>query len=418
MSQVGETATPGLPAAAAGLFGALSVLQVSLLACLSFLSRRHTLFLSRHDVRSFGAYCCRHPAPVSVSRIGATFAASRLSLLVLCAGSAPFAVEIGVLTTTLVLSFALLAVRVAGQRAPLATKIAGRIALTVSLVLYPPAATSALRLVACTQTALAAPALAVLNGAPAALPPAGTTATVPILHSDPFYVCWAPGGAHLPAGTLAAVVIAAYVLGLPILLLLAAWADRRQRRGLPAFPRCWDLSRRRELLSDNPETALVAKVTQSTQGAEDLPADPFLAPLLADFVPRAWFFRHCELAVSLTLAAAQAAIPLPSTPLSAAVKAAVVITAVMALCSAILVVKPYPQDTAWKGPLKVLLLVLTALAAAVNLVAVRKCEPRITNYVVTRKPYYPSCRPYLSCGRETTGLPLLHLLSRELRIRF
>ena len=28
----------------------------------------------------------------------------------------------------------------------------------------------------------------------------------------------------MPAGTLAAVVIAAYVLGLPILLLLAAWA--------------------------------------------------------------------------------------------------------------------------------------------------------------------------------------------------
>jgi hypothetical protein len=283
-----------------------------------------------------------------------------------------------------------LAVHYSGLSARAAVALAGRAAMTTALVLFAPAATAAMRLVRCSPTQLTAEAYAVLDGGGGGGGGSDATMTVvPILESNPYYVCWAAGGGQTPVGALAIIALVLYVAALPALTL--AWVWHSKGRPIPrSCGRYCPLSRpaagsdrtaglksnTKALASEAEDSALVASppphpasAVLSSAAAAAASVDPLLAPFVADYIASAWYFRHVELVVTITLAALDASWELPTTAGIAGAKAALTIVAVLALCGAVIVVRPYPAETAWKGPVKVLLLLMTALAACVNLAA-------------------------------------------------
>ena len=110
---------------------------------------------------------------------------------------------------------------------------AGRVALLASLVLFAPVSRIAVELLACETVSMPPAGVLGLNGGGSiAMPSADTTGGggasihVSTLGSNHYFVCWARSGAHLPAGVLAALTLAVYVVALPLLTLRWALADR------------------------------------------------------------------------------------------------------------------------------------------------------------------------------------------------
>jgi len=98
-----------------------------------------------------------------------------------------------------------------------------------------PAAGTAVELLYC-QTVMMAPAgVLALNGGDtvraASTSPPGESIRVSTLASNPFFVCWANGGAHRTAGVLAAVTLVVYVFALPLLTLQWVLVSRRVSKG-------------------------------------------------------------------------------------------------------------------------------------------------------------------------------------------
>ena len=103
-----------------------------------------------------------------------------------------------------------------------------RAAIASSLIMYPVASTVAFGFLNCEVVELASSILDSLDGGRSvAQLSSGDTGTtrVSVLHSNPYFACWAPGGAHTRIASFAIVVLILYSLGLPVLLYVRASRD-------------------------------------------------------------------------------------------------------------------------------------------------------------------------------------------------
>lgn len=141
----------------------------------------------------------------------------------------------------------------------------------------------------------------------------GSTVSVQLLASNPYYVCWASGGAHNAAGGLAAVVVAVVIVAFPLSFLWAVWSWARYLRACNAATVSGDHSDRHALVTlvnpmrqseDSRHPVSVRNdALAAANGAEDCP--PPLSPFMSDYRPERWYTRHADLLLSLVLAALQ-----------------------------------------------------------------------------------------------------------------
>ena len=232
-------------------------------------------------------------------------------------------------------------------------RLGGRLVMTVAVLLYPTAAGTAFGLLACQIVSVNSLAVASLDGGGAyATATARALVSVPLLSSDPFYVCYA--GSHRPAAYLAVAAVVAVVALLPVATLAMLWRDGWLRATLArsalaagggGSDSCASLCQRRGAAAakvkplsgaalayaappeEAPETESVGDARtgppelDATRGAPEpaLPpppaADPLLSPFLGDsgYRPDCWWFRHVDMGVTLALAAIEAFVPRPVT---------------------------------------------------------------------------------------------------------
>lgn len=263
-------------------------------------------------------------------------------------------------------------------------RLFGAASTTGALLLLPMAASSAMGLLSCRQVELSPTAVAVLDGGTAYISAAASnsrsTIDVPLLSSDPFFVCWA--GSHRPAGYFA---IATIVFGIGGFSALTFWWILRdpwllaQLEALPPGGRvsalvAWAQSVRRATtgaktaLGDPAE--LVAAVWASAPKATAASAtpDPCLEAFFADagYGPHVWHFRHLDLLAVLVLATLEALIPRPTTLQAVLLKALVSEVDLVGLLVLLLVARPYTTGHRWKLPVRALLLATSAACAALN----------------------------------------------------
>ena len=138
----------------------------------------------------------------------------------------------------------------------------------------------------------------------------GSAVAVPVLTSNPFFVCWVGGGSHQPAGALAIVAVAVVLVALPAVAVWRVQRDPRLKAQLQELARGSGAvspaaaSRRRCCcccawrsppslpLSSGPAKrglALAAAAAAAAGEAPPLPPlNPVLAPVLSDFKAEAW----------------------------------------------------------------------------------------------------------------------------------
>lgn len=217
-----------------------------------------------------------------------------------------------------------------GNRALPRLQTIGGVAVRAVLLLIPPAARNALALLNCAPTSLSSSGCASLDGCSSDSSSAGgrgSTVSVSLLASNPYYVCWATGGAHAAAGGLAAVVVLLVIIAFPLATLWAVWSrgiDLRKRSPLSGSARVMDggeASAAIAVVNPMRNTSALGPAqdaTLSDAGTSTPPASsPLLGPFISDYRPGAWYTRHADLGVTLLLAALQASC-LPSVKIAAA----------------------------------------------------------------------------------------------------
>jgi hypothetical protein len=121
-----------------------------------------------------------------------------------------------------------------------------------------------------------------------------------------------------------------FVVGLPALTFLWVWRDPHRRRA----------------------AADVAAVTERKWRSAR--REPIVAPFLLDsgYTPKAWFWRHLDMAVVLGLTVVAALLPLPATMDQLAVKLALTF-ALLGVLLVSLVALPNPYEQPWRWYLRV-----------------------------------------------------------------
>ena len=221
----------------------------------------------------------------------------------------------------------------------------GRFLATGAILLCPTAAGAALGLLSCNRVQLNSVMVATLDGGGSyTSADARSLISVPLLASDPNYVCFS--GSHKPAAWLAVATVACYVSALPFVLLLWLCRDPDLRRALAVEhpkgrrPHRLCLRCHRSVHPSSPAAPLAdaggdqhleapppdgsddsggeAVRARAIKGSPDAPlptSDPHLAPIVADsgYQVRYWWFRLLDLGATLVLAALQAFVPRPVT---------------------------------------------------------------------------------------------------------
>ena len=100
-----------------------------------------------------------------------------------------------------------------------------------------------------------------------------------------------------------------------------------------------------------------------------LPPDPLLAPFLGDYRPGAWYTKHADLGLTLTLSLLSALLPRPASLPLAVTKACISAAYALALAAHALLARPYLPGDAWKGWVRALLLTVTAGCAVSSALA-------------------------------------------------
>jgi hypothetical protein len=309
------------------------------------------------------------------------------------------------------------------HRRPL--RLLGRGALTLAVILYPTALEHAVSLVDCRDNVITPSAAAFLDGGGAAsfgVTGASATTVVSVLSSDPFFVCWSPGSSQRPAGILACIALVAYIASLPcavwfwllreVALHGASTAIPRESTPLeravlppleptvnplfasgrrkPTSDHVATLEARRREPSDSAAAAAATPLPVTLQVGDiafhPQPAcDPLLAPFLADYRPGAWYTKHLELGLLVVLAVIQALLARPVTLALVVTKALVVTVSTLGMAAFMLLWSPFPPLAAWKRPVRVGLLLLSAGCGIVNAgasaLALGSHSPRLAAFV-------------------------------------
>ena len=255
-------------------------------------------------------------------------------------------------------------------------RLAGRATLTLAVILYPTTLQHAATLVHCEAVTLATSALQSLDGGGSLLASgsgssgggaAAPLVATPLLASNPFFVCWAPGGSHRPAGVLACVVLALYCAALPLTVLAWLRAQLPARGGTAAAA-----GGKRAAVDTPPPPPVIASAVTGTKtpgsAVTDPLPDPILAPFLSDFRPGVWAAKHVDLTLLMLLALLEALLQRPASAPLIAAKAVLTCSGMVAVAAYALAARPFPAAAAWKLWVRVGLLTLGAGCAVVNAV--------------------------------------------------
>ena len=239
----------------------------------------------------------------------------------------------------------------------------GRVALSLCIVAYPAATTAAVRMLDCVEVAVPqTPATSnALDGAPDITQQATAQKLIllSVLRTNPYFVCWS--GSHREAGVLAAAAIAFFVLGFPLTVL--AWLvcpalfSRRQGSGSDA-PRVPKFRSKRSWRRAADRTCI--------RCAPRGEPDQLFAPVVSDFLPVAWYTKFIDLALLLLLSVLHALLPSPETVETVALKAGLSAAAALAVAAHVALFRPYEFVERWKGPVRVLLLLVSACSSILN----------------------------------------------------
>ena len=255
-----------------------------------------------------------------------------------CSGSYPFQSDVGTMglfmgaTIITVVLRALIYCRGSSRALQLAT----RFSLTGALVLLTPAAARTTALLYCVPTTLSATAVGVLDGGGAvasSIGPSGT-ATVLLLKSNPYFVCWAPGGQHTGAASVAVATAVLLAFVGPLALFLWVRQDRWLREQLQhesirdswaarAILSGWCTWCRCRICREESDRPLTLSEENEKLEKPDKPA-PSLAPMLNDYRPWAWYTKFLDIYFAVLVAALQSTLPRPKTFADITAKAAVI----------------------------------------------------------------------------------------------
>jgi hypothetical protein len=304
-----------------------------------------------------------------------------------------------------------------------AVNLVGRCALVVALVLYSNVAGAAVDLLACRSVSMAAKSAAALDGGPSMTTVIrGASVSVAVLSSNPFFACWA--GSHRAAGMLAGVVLALYVMLMPLVTLMWLWRDpylRSQHRNVSAeitsdshacekhlshvtcvsyhsptpvmppagyklvphasrisdldlsvlhlgadMPTCGTVDISHNPLQNVSPVSPAPTLSGQNKGAISPPPDMLLDPFLGDYESRCWYTKHVDLALLLLLSLLRVLLPRPTTLEGIVSKSTVSCACILSVCAHVLLVKPFLADQAWKGWVRAMLLLVSAGCVGIN----------------------------------------------------
>lgn len=230
-------------------------------------------------------------------------------------------------------------------------------------VLYPSTTLTAARLLVCDSVSLTALGASLLDGGPALDATAAPDELIrlSVSSSNPYFVCWSSSGHHAGVGTLAAIVVPLYVLGLPIMTLWWLWRDpwvaaevRRTKTasvGGTYIPRSYaisDTSGSEGNVSSLELASPTVELGDCGSASSALP-DPLLGVFFYDYKPTAWYTKHIDLGILLLLSLLRALLPHPGGISGIAAKTAVICVALLAACAHVLWFRPYLDSDAWMG---------------------------------------------------------------------
>lgn len=267
-----------------------------------------------------------------------------------------------------------------------------------ALILFPSAANTSIDLLNCRSVRLAASGIAALNGGAAALAVAVSSRTpidVSVLSSNPFFVCWSTDGSHRSAGIVASVTLVLFVAFMPSLTLFWAWQAlspatssraRMTPRWLDCVCRCarhvaLPLTSHSSRLGHQEESDVAhsnrSPITKSCEGYKAGPrvlrpddsatvSNSLLVALLGDYRAAAWPTRFADLALLLILALLSALLARPTGVAQIATKAGVSCAALLLAAGYVAWTRPFHATDAWKGWVRVLLLLDSVACTVVN----------------------------------------------------
>lgn len=239
----------------------------------------------------------------------------------------------------------------------------GRVCLSLCIVAYPAATAAAVRMLDCVEVAVPqTPATSnALDGAPDISQQATAQKLIilSVLRTNPYFVCWS--GSHKEAGVLAAAAITFFVLGFPLSVL--AWlvcpAIFRRKQGSGS-----DAPRVPKFRSQHSWRRAADRTC--TRCAPRGEPDQLFAPVVSDFLPVAWYTKFIDLTLLLLLSVLRALLPSPETVEAVALKAGLAAAAALAVAAHVVLFRPYEFVERWKGPVRVLLLLVSACSSILN----------------------------------------------------
>ena len=238
-------------------------------------------------------------------------------------------------------------------------------------VLYPSTTLTAARLLVCDSISLSALGASLLDGGPtlAAAASPDELVRLSVSSSNPYFVCWSWSGHHAGVGSLAAIVLPLYVLGLPALTLWWLWRDpwvaaevMREKaasvghaytpgpRGIDDVSGKEGNAAASSLDLASPTVDFDTTVSPPATGSSPavLP-DPLLGVFFYDYKPTAWYTKHIDLVILLLLSLLRALLPRPDGIGGIVAKAAVICVTLLAACAHVLWFRPYLDADAWMG---------------------------------------------------------------------
>lgn len=150
----------------------------------------------------------------------------------------------------------------------------GGYALTLALLLMPMATEAAVGLLACDAVRMRASAVRILDGGSAFATgrKSQDVVNVPVLASNPYFLCWA--GSHVAAASVAAIAMALYLTGLPVCVFVWLWRDPWLRQQTARLRAAGKVAMRRRRIKGDSGKELTLATARGASRIAPAPATP------------------------------------------------------------------------------------------------------------------------------------------------
>jgi hypothetical protein len=248
-------------------------------------------------------------------------------------------------------------------------RLFSRATMTSALILYPTALACAVSLLNCRTVTMTSAALKALDsgGSVSSAVDSYTTVSVSVLVSNPFFVCWADGGAHRPAAIFACVALALFGALLPLISLMWIWQDEWLAK---------ELARSKAQCSDAPlnhaiseSYSAAASQVAAIEASRAISPDQLVVPLFDDYHAPAWYVKFFDLLLLAIFATTEAMLSRPASRSDIAAKAILISVPSLAMAVIVAVVRPFPKMAMWQTWVRVWLLLISTGCAVLNAMA-------------------------------------------------